>query len=297
MKRVSIIGIPIDLGTNRRGTDMGPSVIRYAGLGPEIAKLGYEVRDEGNLSVFTPETRPEETRHKDYHDEIVKICSDLSDLTYAKLREGYIPLVLGGDHSVAMGSIDGVLRHCENAGVIWFDAHADINTFETSPSGNVHGMPVAGLLGLGGDTLFGPGRKGIKLDKSKIVMIGLRALDPGEVKIIHELGIVCYTMHEIDRFGMHTVMARTFEHLKDCQHLHISFDMDGIDPRDAPGVGTPVRGGISYREAHLALELAASTGKVGSLDFVEVNPVFDVANQTAETAVKLILSALGKRIL
>jgi arginase len=285
--RVDVIGVPMDLGADRRGVDMGPSAIRYAGLNAAIAALGIATRDRGNIPVrVAEEASPAEAQAK-YFPIIAEACEALADLVEGAVREGALPLVLGGDHSIAIGTLAGVARARGRApGVIWVDAHGDINTPLTSPSGNVHGMPVH----------FALAAESVAADR--IVFIGLRDVDEGEKRTIRELGVKAFTMSDIDRIGMANVIAEALAITADGPgSLHVSFDMDGIDPTEAPGVGTPVRGGISYREAHLLMEAVAASGALGSLEITEINPILDNQNQTAILAVELVLSALGKTTL
>ena len=285
--RVDVIGVPMDLGADRRGVDMGPSAIRYAGLNAEIAALGIATRDRGNVPVrVAEEASPEEASAK-YYPIIAEACAALAALVEDAVRHDAVPLVLGGDHSIAMGTLAGVARSRGRApGVIWVDAHADINTPITSPSGNVHGMPVHFAL------------EAANVSPERMVFIGLRDVDEGEKRTIRELGVKAFTMSDIDRIGMARVIAEALAIACDGpSSLHMSFDMDGIDPSEAPGVGTPVRGGISYREAHLLMEAVAASGALGSLEITEINPILDNQNQTAILAVELVLSALGKTTL
>jgi arginase len=285
--RVDVIGVPMDLGADRRGVDMGPSAIRYAGLNAAIEALGITTRDRGNVPVrVAEEASPEEASAK-YFPIIAEACDVLAGLVEDTVRDGAFPLVLGGDHSIAMGTLAGVTRARGRApGIIWVDAHGDINTPITSPTGNVHGMPVHFAL------------KAASVDPARIVFIGLRDVDAGEKRAIRELGVKAFTMSDIDRLGMANVIAEALAIAADGPaSLHVSFDMDGIDPTEAPGVGTPVRGGISYREAHFLMEAVAESGALGSLEITEINPILDNQNQTAILAVELVLSALGKTTL
>jgi arginase len=288
-KRVDVIGVPMDLGANRRGVDMGPSAIRYARLEKRLQALGIaDLRDHGNLTVPSPESATiADVPNAKYLPAIRAVCDELADIVTQVVREGGVPLVLGGDHSIAIGTLAGLARAREApAAVVWFDAHADINTPATSHSGNVHGMPVA--LALLDGTIV----------PERTVLIGLRDVDAEEKRTIRERGVHAYSMSDIDRLGMERVIEETLAITgPDPGTLHVSFDMDGIDPSEAPGVGTPVRGGISYREAHLAMEILAGSGVIGSLEIAEVNPIFDEHNRTANLAVELILSAFGKTIL
>lgn len=287
--RVDIIGVPMDLGADRRGVDMGPSAIRYARLSDGLSTLGIpSVIDHGNLAVPVPESASQSDVNAKYLPIIRAVCDRLADLVEGIVKEGGFPLVLGGDHSIAIGTLAGLCRgrKGKQPGLIWVDAHGDINLPQTSPSGNVHGMPLAFAL-----------RDG-SVAPEHCVLIGLRDVDPGERACIREFGVHAFTMTDIDRRGMERVIEEAID-LAGAQAggIHVSFDMDGIDPTEAPGVGTPVRGGISYREAHLAMEALAAAGVVGSLEVTEINPIFDERNRTAQLAVELILSALGKTIL
>ncbi|MBD5607140.1 MAG: arginase [Candidatus Eremiobacteraeota bacterium] len=287
--RVDVIGVPMDLGADRRGVDMGPSAIRYARLRDGLEALGVTtLADHGNLSVPVPESsEAQSVKNAKYLPIILAVCDELARLVEESIGLGGFPLVLGGDHSIAIGTLAGVARaRKEPPGLIWIDAHGDINTPLTSPSGNVHGMPVS-----------------IALDErnivpEKTVLIGLRDVDAGERRRIKELGVRAFSMSEIDRIGMVRVMEETIAIVgTDPRSVHVSFDMDGIDPREAPGVGTAVPGGLTYREAHLAMEMVAAAGVIGSLEITETNPILDDRNRTATLAVELILSALGKTIL
>lgn len=296
--RIRIIGAPMDLGADRRGVDMGPSAIRYAGLSDALQHLGHTVSDVGNLAIAQPESKPEGHPRLKYLDPIVYASEELARLVTAALQEGEFPLVLGGDHSIALGSISGVAQVHKNIGVIWVDAHADFNSEETTPSGNIHGMILAALAGIGDTHLTGVGGWTPKLNPGTIVIVGARDLDEGEQALLRTHAIHVFTMSDIDQRGMLVVMEEAIEIAG--QHnnpLHLSLDMDALDPREAPGVGTPVRGGLSYREAHLAMELIARSRRLVSMDVVEVNPILDRENTTARLAVELILSSLGKKIL
>ncbi|MCS6815935.1 MAG: arginase [Blastocatellia bacterium] len=303
MKRpIKIIGVPMDLGANRRGVDMGPSALRIAGLQPRLIQLGYIVEDLGNLPVNIPEVlRITDPRMK-YLAEVADVNRLLADRVEQVVAEGAIPLVLGGDQSISIGTIAGLASHYhrrgEKIGVLWFDAHADMNTPETTPSGNIHGMPYAVSLGLGVPELTDLKGFRPKLDPSCCVLIGVRDVDPLERENIRRSGIAVFTMRELDELGMRAVMERAIEIAsRGTVGFHVSLDMDFFDPFYAPGVGTPVPGGATYREGHLAMELIADSQKLLSLEIVEVNPVLDVRNHTAEFAVELALSAFGKRIL
>jgi arginase len=302
-RRIRIIGVPLDLGQQRRGVDMGPSAVRVAGLEAHLEALGHVVTDGGNISVAIAETKSPGDENARYLKEIRETCVRAGDLVIKTLEEGATPVILGGDHSVAAGSVSGVAefhrRKGQKIGLIWIDAHSDINTPETSPSGNVHGMPMAALLGLGPKQLsdiydFSP-----KVDPDNVVLIGVRDIDATEKENIKRAGITeVYTMRDIDERGMRTVMEEALRAAgRGTAGYHVSLDMDWIDPEDAPGVGTPVRGGATYREAHLAMEILADHGRMLSFEIVEVNPVIDEHNRTAHLAVELISSAFGKKIL
>ncbi|MGP6158614.1 MAG: arginase [Vulcanimicrobiaceae bacterium] len=287
--RIDVIGVPMDLGADRRGVDMGPFAIRYARLREGLEALGVaNIVDHGNLPVPVVESHAAQAvRNAKYLPIILAVCDELSRIVEEAIGTGGFPLVLGGDHSIAIGTLAGVARaRKREPGLIWVDAHGDINTPLTSPSGNVHGMPVSIAL------------EDRSLDPKRVVLIGLRDVDAGERQRISELGMRAFSMMEIDRLGMVRVMEEAIAIVGDGPNsVHLSFDMDGIDPHEAPGVGTPVRGGLTYREAHLAMEMLAEAGVLGSLEVTEINPILDVANRTAELAVELILSALGKSIL
>ncbi|MBO8165574.1 MAG: arginase [Brevibacillus sp.] len=296
-KNITLIGVPLDLGADRRGVDMGPSAIRYAGVIKRLEGLGYSIIDAGDIQVSRPEMFTETENHK-YLDEVVETNTLLAEAVNRVMEEGRFPLVLGGDHSIALGTIAGVARHKKNLGVIWFDAHGDLNTGETSPSGNIHGMPLAASLGYGHPRLVGIGGYRPKVKPEHIVIIGARDLDRGERDLIKQLGIKVFTMHEIDRMGMTRVMEEAIAHVsKGTDGVHLSLDLDGLDPHDAPGVGTPVIGGISYREGHLAMEILAEADILCSAEFVEVNPILDRENMTARVAVALMSSVFGDKLL
>lgn len=299
---IKIIGVPMDLGANRRGVDMGPSALRIAGLQTRLTQLGYTVEDLGNIPVNIPETlRIIDPRAK-YLAEVAEVNRILADRVEHVVAEGAIPLVLGGDQSISIGTIAGVASYYrqrgEKIGVLWFDAHADMNTPETTPSGNIHGMPYAVSLGLGVPELVDLKGFRPKLDPRHCVLIGVRDVDPLERENVRRSGLTVFTMRELDELGMRVVMEHALEIAsRGTAGFHVSLDMDVFDPFYAPGVGTPVPGGATYREGHLAMELIADSHKLLSMEIVEVNPVLDVRNHTAEFAVELILSAFGKRIL
>lgn len=298
-KNISIIGVPMDLGQTRRGVDMGPSAIRYAGIINKLERLQFQVHDLGDIDI------PRPPRHKVNREdnlrnlnEVVEANQTLAQLVKEQVEKEYFPLVLGGDHSIAIGSIAGVSNHYSDLGVIWYDAHGDINTVETSPSGNIHGMPLAVNLGLGHPKLTTILSKHPKVKPENIVLIGIRDLDVGERQLIKDLNIKIYTMHEIDRLGMPKVMEETIHYLKErTDGVHLSFDLDGIDPSEAPGVGTPVIGGATYRESHLAMEMLAESELITSAEFVEVNPMLDDKNKTAILTVALIGSLFGEKLI
>jgi len=301
MKAVEIVGVPMDLGGFRRGVDMGPSAIRYAGLRRRLADLGYRVRDRGNVRVQDrDETAEIEYRHggrQAHHaDEIVRVAEELATVVADIVQSGATPVVLGGDHSIGMGTIAGLDRAGKRAGVIWIDAHGDINTPQTSPSGNVHGMPFAVALGLAGEPF--PATLRATTDGKHAVLMAIRDIDPGEKDNIRKAGVTAITMADIDRTGMAEAMKKAIAVAGQAPGgIHVSLDMDALDPDEAPGVGTPVRGGLSYREAQLAMEMLAASGKLRSIEVAEVNPILDAGNKTAQLAVELVASALGETIL
>ncbi|PTL38584.1 arginase [Alkalicoccus saliphilus] len=298
-KKIAIIGVPMDLGQMRRGVDMGPSVIRYAGVVERLEALGWQVEDRGDIQIGRPKRFDvkNESNLKDL-EEVVEANRLLAEETAEVIADGSFPLILGGDHSIAIGSLAGTAKDKENLGVIWYDAHGDLNTGETSPSGNIHGMPLAVSLGLGDKSLTEIGGFSPKVKPENVVLIGARSLDEGERKLIREKGIKVYTMHEIDRIGMPQVMEEASEYVTNgTDGVHLSLDLDALDPSDAPGVGTPVVGGPTYRETHLAMEILAEKNIVTSAEFVEVNPILDMKNQTAEAAVALIGSLFGEKLL
>jgi len=294
---VAVIGAALDLGAGRRGVDMGPSAIRYAGLQATIEQLRRGYVDYGN--VATPEVEAidvgdERTR---YLDEILRACERVADQVATAKGKGELPLVLGGDHSIALGTLGGLARVDGPGGVIWIDAHGDLNRPETSPTGNVHGMPLAAALGLAGPAFESEHWPLPAVDPGRVALIGTRSLDQGERDLLHELSAAVFTMSDLDRDGVEHAVEQALEQVAGPGFVHLSLDMDAVDPGVAPGVGTPVRGGLSYREAHLAMELVAESGLVGSLEVVEVNPILDRENETARLAVELVASALGARIL
>lgn len=296
--RVRIIGVPMDLGADRRGVDIGPSAIRYAGLSDHLRDLGHSVHDIGNVVVPQPESKPMGTPRLKYLEPIVQVSEELARVVTDALQEQEFPLILGGDHSIALGSISGVANVYKQVGVIWIDAHGDFNTEETSPSGNIHGMVLAALSGLGSRQLTHVGGWAPKIQASNIVIVGARDLDSGEQELLRTHHVHVFTMSDIDRLSMSNVMGQAIALAGRQEHaIHLSLDMDSLDPREAPGVGTPVRGGLSYREAHLAMEMIAHSQQLVSMDVVEVNSILDRENATAQLAVELILSALGKKIL
>ncbi|MBM7588159.1 arginase [Bacillus pakistanensis] len=298
-KNISIIGVPMDLGQMRRGVDMGPSAIRYAGVVERLENLGYRINDLGNIEIAQPErvhTSPD-TNLRNLK-AVAEGNTKLSQKVDEVIESGDFPLIFGGDHSIAIGTLAGVSKHYENLGVIWYDAHGDLNTGETSPSGNIHGMPLAVSLGIGHENLTTIGGFAPKIKPENIVIIGARSLDEGERELIKEKGIKVYTMHEVDRLGMTNVIEDAVSYLKDrTDGVHLSLDLDGLDPSDAPGVGTPVIGGISYRESHLAMEMLEESGLITSAEFVEVNPILDEKNKTASVAVALMGSLFGEKLL
>ncbi len=301
-KRIRVIGVPLDLGQSRRGVDMGPSAVRVAGLEARLEALGHVVEDAGNIAVAIAEQKSEGDPHAKYLKEITATCTKHAQLVVETLESGKVPVVLGGDHSVAAGTVAGVAefyrRQKQNIGLIWIDAHSDINIPATSPSGNVHGMPLAAILGIGPPELCEIFKFSPKVNPQNCVLVGVRDIDSIEKENIHKAGIAVFTMRDIDERGMRVVIEEALRMAgRGTAGYHISLDMDWIDPEDAPGVGTPVRGGATYREAHLAMEIIADHGRMLSFEIVEVNPVIDEHNRTAELAVELALSAFGKKII
>jgi arginase len=298
VREVAVIGAPLDLGQGRRGVDMGPSAIRYAGLEQHLAeKLGIVVEDAGNVHAPIPESTSVGDDRARFLPQILELCDRVAKLVADARRRGAMPLVLGGDHSIALGTLVGLANVHGPGGVVWIDAHGDLNTPESSPSGNVHGMVLAAALGLGGPAFERDGWTLPAVEAGRISLVGVRALDQGERELLGRLDAKVFTMSEIDRVGIEPCMREALAHASGPNFLHVSLDMDVVDPEYAPGVGTPVRGGLSYREAHLAMEIVAESGLASSLDVVEVNPVLDRENATAQLAVELVASALGARIL
>ena len=295
--QIDIIGVPVDLGADRRGVDMGPSAIRYAHLHQKLEELGYTLEDKGNIEVPIQETCEIADPRLKYIDCILPMGRRVAGAVATSMQGGRFPLVLGGDHSLSVGSIRGAAKH-KTLGVIWIDAHADFNTEETTPSGNIHGMPLAALCGLGDPRLVCLSEETTPvLDPKRVAILGARDLDAGEKRNLRQAGVMVQSMEQIDRFGMVAALEKAIERVtRDVDGIYLSFDMDALDPRHAPGVGTPVPGGLTYREAHLACEVVAETGKLIGMDIVEVNPILDIQNQTAVLAVELIRSALGSRI-
>jgi len=295
--QIDIIGVPIDLGADRRGVDMGPSAIRYAHLHNKLKALGHALDDKGNIEAPIQETCAITDLKLKYIDCIIPMGRRIAGAVATSIQGGRFPLVLGGDHSLSLGSIRGAAKH-KKIGVIWVDAHADFNTAETTPSGNIHGMPLAALCGLGDPRLVSLWDETPPvLDPKRVAIIGARDLDPGEKQNLHDAGVMVQSMEQIDRLGMISVLEKAIERVsRDVDGIYLSFDMDALDPRHAPGVGTPVPGGITFREAHLACEVIAETGKLIGMDMVEVNPILDIQNQTAIDAVEFIYSALGSRV-
>jgi len=292
----------MDLGAGRRGVDMGPSALRVAGLNQKLAELGYSAEDLGNIVVDQPESLPTGPSHARYLPQIAHTCARLADMVERAADKGKVPLVLGGDHSAAIGTIAGLSRHFRKGGhklgLLWIDAHADMNTPESSPSGNVHGMPLACVIGQGPAELTGISGHVPMVDPANVAIVGLRSVDDIERLSVRGAGVHAFTMRDIDERGMRTVMQEAIHAVSSgTAGFHLSFDLDAVDPAEAPGVGTPVHGGITYREAHLAMEIVCDSGLMTSLEMVELNPVMDVANRTAILGVELLMSALGKRIL
>ncbi len=301
-KKIRVIGVPLDLGQSRRGVDMGPSAVRVAGLEARLEGLGHVVEDAGNVSVAIAEQKKVGDQSAKYLKEITETCTKAAELVIRTLDSHMVPLVLGGDHSVAAGTVAGVAefyrRQNQKIGLIWIDAHTDINTPESSPSGNVHGMPLAATMGMGPAELANIFNFSPKVRPENCVLVGVRDIDAVEKENVRRAGIGVFTMRDIDERGMRTVMEEALRLAgRGTAGYHVSLDMDWIDPEDAPGVGTPVRGGATYREAHLAMEIIADHGRMLSFEIVEVNPVIDEHNRTADLAVELALSAFGKKIL
>jgi len=292
---VAVIGAGLDLGAGRRGVDMGPSAIRYAGLDERVAQLGRRVEDWGDVETAVLEATEVVDERMRYLPQIKATCERIAALVARASEEDYLPLVLGGDHSVALGSLGGMARAHGPGGVLWLDAHGDLNRPETSPSGNVHGMPLAAALGVAGPEFESNEYPLPAVDR--VALVGVRSLDPGERELLAELDACVFTMSDLDRQGVEPAIREALEHVTGAGFVHVSLDMDVLDPDVAPGVGTPVRGGLSYREAHLALELVAEASVLSSLEVVEVNPILDRENETAQLAVELVASALGARIL
>jgi len=301
-QKIRIIGVPMDLGASRRGVDMGPSALRVAGLQARIKQLGLQVEDIGNISVKQPEEMSYGEKRAKYLAEIADACKDLAVIVEKSLDESMMPVVLGGDHSIAAGTLSGVATYFKKKekkiGLVWLDAHGDINTPESSPSGNVHGMPLAAAMGYGATELVELQGFKPKVEPQNISLVGIRDLDSQEKKLAKKSGVHVFTMRDIDERGMREVMSDALKYaMDDTDGISVSLDMDFVDPSDAPGVGTPVRGGVTYREAHLAMEMLADTEAMVSLEVVEINPVIDEHNRTALLGVELVLSGLGKKIL
>jgi len=294
---VAIIGASLDLGAGRRGVDMGPSAIRYAGLDARLEGLGRRVFDWGNVEGAVPEATAIGNERVRFLTPIKEACERVSQLVARSVEEGLLPLVLGGDHSVALGTLGGLAKARGPGGVLWIDAHGDLNRPETSPTGNVHGMPLAAALGLAGSEFESSAWTVPAVTPDRVALVGVRSLDPAEVDLLRELDVTVFTMSDVDRLGVEPVIRQSLERVAGPGFVHVSLDMDALDPDIAPGVGTPVRGGLSYREAHLAFELVAESALAASLEVVEVNPILDRENETAELAVELVASALGARIL
>jgi arginase len=301
-RKIRVIGVPLDLGQSRRGVDMGPSAVRVAGLEARLEALGFVVEDAGNIAVAIPEQKKEGHPNAKYLKEITATCTKHAELVLKTMEAGKTPIVLGGDHSIAVGTVAGVSeflrRQSQKLGLLWIDAHTDINTPESSPSGNVHGMPLAAIMGLGPPELANIFGYSPKVAPENCVLVGVRDIDATEKENVRKAGIEVYTMRDIDERGMRAVMEEALRAAgRGTAGYHVSLDMDWVDPEDAPGVGTPVRGGATYREAHLAMEIIADHGRLTSFEIVEVNPVIDEHNRTANLAVELTLSVFGKKIL
>lgn len=299
---VALVGVPMDLGGGRRGVDMGPSAFRIAGAERAVRGLGMQFVDKGNVPVLEPASREPADSSARYLNEISHCCGELKTSVQGIVAEGVLPLVVGGDHSIAVGTVAGISSHYhaqgQRIGLIWFDAHGDVNTPETTLSGNIHGMPLASILGHGPDALTRIGDRFPMVDVENATLIGVRSLDDGERELIQSTGLRCFTMKEIDQHGIHRVMEEAIQRaMQGTAGFHMSFDMDGTDPSVAPGVGTPVPGGVSYRESHTVMELVAESGGMLGLEMTEINPILDDKNQTSRAAVEFVESALGKRVL
>lgn len=289
---IKIIGLPMDIGQSNRGVDMGPSAIRYADLAVHLRNLGFQIEDAGNIQVSIRNALQEQN----FLPEICRACEMVYKAGQEAVANGYLPLFLGGDHSISIGTIGGITHHSPS-GVIWVDAHGDFNTPETSRTGSVHGMSLAVLNGRGYSELINIGRPGPKLNPENVLLIGVRDLDAKEKILLREYGIKTFTMRDIDEQGIRTVAHKALDHLSHLPRIHVSLDMDALDPAEAPGVGTPVPGGLTYREAHLLMEIIADSKRLASMDIVEINPILDKYNQTAKMAVELAVSLFGKRIM
>ncbi len=296
-RTIAVVGVPMDLGSGRRGVDMGPSAIRYAGLKQRLERIGRTVVDLGDLKVPLPEESHVGNPRLKYLDEIVATCRQLGEIVDGIIGHRQFPLVLGGDHAIALGTIAGVARAEADAAVLWFDTHGDFNTDETTPSGNIHGMPLAASVGRGNPALLAARGAAPPIREQRVVAIGIRELDPLEREALRQSAVRVFTMSDIDKLGMREVMRQALLHVEGAAGVHVSFDMDVMDPDIAPGVGTPHQGGITYREAHLAMEMLYDAGILRSMEIVEVNPVLDIQNRTGRLAAELALSALGQRIL
>jgi arginase len=299
---VHVLGVPMDLGSGRRGVDMGPSAIRIAGVAERLAELGHKVVDEGDVVIKNMEELKVGNPRARYLGEIARASAVIARKIERIMALAHFPLVLGGDHSIAVGTVSGIASFAQGQnkkmGLLWIDAHGDINTPDTSPSGNIHGMPLAALLGFGAGELTGIGGLSPKVDAANVALVGIRSLDAGEKKRLKETGVQVHTMSDIDRHGVHRVMKKALARVTDnTDFVHVSFDLDAVDPTVAPGVGTPVKGGLDYREAHLIMEVLADAGVMTSLELVEVNPILDQGNASAAFAVELVQSAFGKKIL
>ena len=299
---VHLLGVPMDLGSGRRGVDMGPSAIRIAGVADRLTELGHKVVDEGDIVIKNMEELKVGDERARYLGEIARAAAIIARKIGRIMGLGHFPLVLGGDHSIAVGTVSGIAAHAQRqdqrVGLLWVDAHGDINTPETSPSGNIHGMPLAALLGFGAGDLTGVAGPPPKVHPANVALVGIRSLDAGEKKRLKETGVQVHTMSDIDRHGVHRIMQKALARVTDgTDYVHVSFDLDAVDPTVAPGVGTPVKGGLDYREAHLIMEVLADAGVMTSLEMVEVNPILDQGNASAAFAVELVQSAFGKKIL